>query len=255
MRKYGSQGYYYNERNERNEPGSRGYYYEQRNEQRNHLVETEKQATQLKADLNQVTHDEEVKADQTAPAAELNLVETEKQAAQLKADLNQVTHDEEVKADQAAPAAELNHAAAQVAEETRAKSGQTADDAKVTRYHERLTAELQADIRKHGEGGWISPFYTGLAPAGLTIDQIAAYRKWRRARDNWTRTGDSADKQALLDMVDFDCPPSAPTPDAVPVTITATRRLKIIRANPGFLLFYAAVVTTFLLFLVAVVFW
>lgn len=170
------------------------------------------------------THDKEIDrvAARTAHDKEIDL---DRVAART-------THDKEIEADQVAHAAELSQAAAR-----------SADDDKVTQHHEQLAEQLQQAITEHGEGGWVSPFCTTGLPAGLTSRQVTTYRKWLQARNNWTRTGDLAYKQALVDLVDFDCPP-APV-----ATEPKVSQQKIIPANAGFLLVYAITVTIIALYL------
>jgi hypothetical protein len=144
---------------------------------------------------------------------------------------------------------QLAHDLAQAENET-ATLAQIADDAKVTRHEEETAQQLRAAILLAGEGGWRSPFYTGSC-SGVS-EQERAYKLWRNARDEWTKTGDEKYLQALTDAVDFTVPPEAGavyfTPPKAGVTKPKTKKLSIVQIVVAVLAAYILVVTLLMTF-------
>lgn len=84
------------------------------------------------------------------------------------------------------------------------------DNAKVARHQTQVKAELGTAIAALGEAGWNSQYYTGNSYDRPLPGELArAYSKWRQARNDWTRTGETGYLKTMEEAVDFNCPPDA----------------------------------------------
>lgn len=82
------------------------------------------------------------------------------------------------------------------------------DGTKVSDREHELASQLVMDIYAAGEGGWVSPWFTGDAGM-LGGTRAAMYIKWRNARNTWVTSGDPACLDKLLQHVTFTNPPDA----------------------------------------------